>query len=418
MKRHLAVGALVVAVFALALPAGAKTLPVARLSVGDIAFWDGPTVGRSTGTSFLGVLTDYRCGETIECFDYELELEAAAGRLRVALDSIDLDDYYYVRLFNPSGTQVAAIRPLYSGEVYANAFPGTWRVRVEARRVQQGRFRMRAKFEPRAAAVTPGAIRPLLPNLRLLPPFKFTFSSPAWIPAGSSGCTEDEMAEHLPERCLRFSLGPANYGDGPLELFYEQLEGVGQKGKIYQTIHYSDGSTTEREAGEFEYHTTHGHFHHAGFGSLVLFKVTDPKAGKMVRAGEGPKQGFCMAPYLIVEWRSFANDRAYSAEADCLETTPATGSHMGLDKGWADIYEWYLPGNYVDFGTNTDGLYVVRSMTDAGRDILETNEKDNWSYAFIEISGDTIDVLERGYGRSPWDPRKSVEPQWLMPTVP
>lgn len=415
MKKYVAVAALLV-VFAAALPAGAKVLPVARLDIGEAAFWNGPGVDRSVGSSYV-VTGDYRCGENIECFDYGIEVGSAGARLRVALDSIDLDDYYYVRLFNPANTQVAAIRPLYSGEVYAPASAGTWRVRVEARRVVDGRFRMRAKLDV-PKGTTEGPRRALLPNLRLLPPFKFTFSSPGFTAAGSSsGCAEDEIAEYLPQRCLRFSLGPANYGDGPLELFYEQLEGVGQRGTIYQTIHYSDGSTSEREAGEFEYHTTHGHFHHAGFGSLVLFRVKDPKSGEMVRAGEGPKQGFCMAPYLIVDWRSFDNDKAYSAEADCLETTPATGSHMGLDKGWADIYEWYLSGNYVDFGKNTDGLYVVRSMTDAGRDILETNENDNWSYAYIEVSGNNITVLERGYGRSPWDPRKIVEPRWLMPTV-
>ena len=417
MKKHLAPIAILLALFATALPAGAKSLPVGHLSLGESAFWDGPPIARSVGTS-QGVGSAYICGDNIQCFDYEIEVEAIEGLLRIALDSIDLDDYYYLRLFDPSGTQVSALSPLYSGELYQGARPGTWRVRVEARSVVDGRFRMRAKVD-RVIAYAQAPRRPLLPNLRLLPPFKFTFSSPSLTPLGStSGCTEDEIVEHLPQRCLRFSLGPANYGDGPLELFYQQLDGVGKKGKIFQTIHYTDGSTREREAGEFEYHTTHGHFHHAGFGSLVLYRVKDPRSGEMIRAGEGPKQGFCMAPYLILDWRGFSNDRAYSAEANCLETTPATGSHMGLDKGWADIYEWYLAGNYVDFGMNGDGLYVVRSMTDAGRDISETDESDNWSYAYLEISGDDIAVLERGYGKSPWDPNKVVEPDWLMTTVP
>lgn len=416
MKRPIAV-VVCALVLGSALPAGAADSISAHLEQGQAAFWDGPPIKRSVAASYAGSLASYDCESSIQCFDYEIEVGSGAGTLRVALDSIDLDDYYYVRLFGPSGSQVSATRPLYSGEVYGSARPGTWLVRVEARRVTDGRFRMRAKFDvPKPP--TAGPPRALLPNLRLLPPFKFTFQSPAYTPAGStSGCTEDEIAEHLPTRCLRFSLGPANYGDGPLELYYQSLEGVGRKGKIFQTVHYSDGSTKEREAGEFEYHTAHGHFHHAGFGSLELFRVKDPRSGEMVRAGEGPKQGFCMAPYLIVDWRAITNDKAYTAEANCLEMTPATGSHMGLDKGWADIYEWYLSGNYVDFGINDDGLYVVRSMTDASRDILETNEKDNWGYAYIEVEGDKITVLERGYGRSPWDPNKIVAPNWLMPTV-
>ncbi len=412
-------GALLVALSVMA-PAGAKSLPVGRLATGDSVFWNGPQHIDSRPQSSGGLGGSYVCHETIECFEYTLDV-AGPGSLRVAIDTNDGDDYYYVRVFNPQDDQVAAFSPLYSAERTVRASIGTWLIVVEARRVTDGSFRMRALLEePKSAssASVAGPRRALLPNLRLLPPFKFTFDSAAFTPLGSnSGCAEDETVEHLPTRCLRFSLGPANFGDGPLELRYQQLEGVVAPGKIYQRIHYSDGTTEEREAGTFEYHTTHGHFHHAGFGSLELWRVVDANQGVMERAGEGPKQGFCMAPYVIVAWKTFANDPAGSAEANCFEMTPATGSHMGLDRGWADIYEWYLSGNYVDFGPNPDGLYVVRSMTDAGRDILETNEKDNWGYAYIRISGDDITVLERGYGKSPWDPKKMVEPDWLRLTV-
>lgn len=396
------------------LPAGARDADQARLELGDAAFFRGPRIDSSYGSS----TGDYTCGERIQCFDYRIDV-VEPGSLRVALDIDDSSDYYRLRVFNENGSQVAAATPLYSAEVYVSGRPGIYTVRIEARDVTDGRFRVRARLElPAVVSDRSGPRRPLLPNLRLLPPFKFTFSSAAYTPAGeASGCAEDETVENQPVRCLRFSLGPANFGDGPLELRYEALEGVVQKGKIYQRIHFTDGTTEEREAGEFEYHTTHGHFHHAGFGSLELLRVTDAKTGSMEPAGDGPKQGFCMAPYMIVDWRSFNNDRAGSARANCFEFTPATGSHMGLDRGWADIYEWYLSGNYVDFGSSPDGLYVVRSMTDAGRDIRETNEKDNWGYAYIRITGDDVEVLERGYGHSPWDPRKIVEPKWLLPTV-
>ena len=404
------VGPLCVALMlAVALPAAAKGSVVGRLGLGDSAFWNGTRVERSSGNN---------CAGEMKCFDYFLEI-VDRGQLRLAIDSIDGDDYYVMRLFHPSDNQVASDSPIYSAELYAYVSPGTWRVRVEARNVTDGLFRMRAKLgRPEFIGPDRGPRRALLPNLRLLPPFKFTFESPGWTAAGNaSGCTEDEIVEHRPARCLRFSLGPANFGDGPLELRYEELEGVVTAGKIYQRIRYSDGSSKEREAGEFQYHAAHGHFHHAGFGSLELLRVTDPKTGAMKPAGEGPKQGFCMAPYVIVDWRSFNNDRAGTANANCFEFTPATGSHMGLDRGWADIYDWYLSGNYVEFGNNTDGLYVVRSMTDANRDILETDESDNWGYAYIRVSGDDIRVLERGYGKSPWDPDKIVEPVWLLLTV-
>jgi len=79
---------------------------------------------------------------------------------------------------------------------------------------------------------------------------------------------------------------------------------------------------------------------------------------------------------------------------------------LGLGTGWGDIYVYGLDGNYVEFGENTDGLYVVRSIADAFNDVLETDESDNQGYAYIKVSGNNIKVLERGHGSSPWDPAK------------
>lgn len=49
---------------------------------------------------------------------------------------------------------------------------------------------------------------------------------------------------------------------------------------------------------------------------------------------------------------------------------------MGLAAGWADVYPYRVPGNY--------------------------------SHALLEIRGEDITVLERGRGRSPWDPNAVV----------
>ena len=81
---------------------------------------------------------------------------------------------------------------------------------------------------------------------------------------------------------------------------------------------------------------------------------------------------------------------------------------MGLSPGWADLYSWEQDGNYVEFGTNGDGRYLVRSTADALHNILESDETDNSAYAYLEITGTTIRVLERGRGFSPWDPHKVV----------
>jgi hypothetical protein len=57
---------------------------------------------------------------------------------------------------------------------------------------------------------------------------------------------------------------------------------------------------------------------------------------------------------------------------------------------------------------NGDGRYLVRSTADALHHILESDETDNTSYAYLEIKGSAIRVLERGRGQSPWDRHKVV----------
>ncbi len=182
-----------------------------------------------------------------------------------------------------------------------------------------------------------------------------------------------------------------------------------------QRIYRGDGTYVEREAGAYEYHLTHAHYHHQAFGDLRLFRVTNLKRGTLAPAGEGPKQGFCMGPYKIAEWKTFAQDPPGNIERNCTVANGPNGVSMGLERGWADVYSWELPGNYVNFGDNPDGYYVVRVKTDASRDIKEINEADNIGYALLHIEGDQIEVLERGYGTDPWDPKKVVENDDTLP---
>jgi hypothetical protein len=123
------------------------------------------------------------------------------------------------------------------------------------------------------------------------------------------------------------------------------------------------------------------------------------------------KSGFCPADQLFGDWHHFDQEpQGYFGTGD----TP-TGScfspndgFIGLTRGWGDVYRWQRPGQYVEFGTNTDGYYVVRSTVDKGNNILESDDTDNVSYAYVRISGESVRMIERGQGSSPWDPSKVV----------
>jgi hypothetical protein len=72
------------------------------------------------------------------------------------------------------------------------------------------------------------------------------------------------------------------------------------------------------------------------------------------------------------------------------------------------VYRWQRPGQYVEFGSNGDGRYVVRSTVDHLNHILESNDSNNSAYALIKIVGDHVQLLERGWGTGPFDPHKVV----------
>ncbi|HVE64203.1 MAG TPA: lysyl oxidase family protein [Mycobacteriales bacterium] len=341
---------------------------------------------------------------------YALDVADGGGSLRVAVDIPDCCGAS-VEVLDPAGRVAATSDGYLSAEAYVDRpAAGQWTVRVP--RSAAG-TRLRAKLERAEATAGPRSPRPVLPNLRLVPPYEFSFSSGLGVVPTAPGCNPDDAAEYGGRRCLRFSLGPANTGPGPFQLRFAQLEGLVTSGQVYQRVYDSAGAFTERKAGMFEYHKTHQHYHHSGFGSLELLSV-DTTRRTMTKVGEGPKQGFCTADVVLFDWHRFDQDRQDSTESRCVsEMTPTgtfgpTGTVMGVSPGWADIYLWYQDGNYVDFAANRDGRYVVRSTADALGHVLESNENDNTSYAYVQIDGTRITVLERGFGQGPFDARKRL----------
>ncbi|HUR15576.1 MAG TPA: lysyl oxidase family protein [Mycobacteriales bacterium] len=388
------VAALALLLLLLVAPTRAASPVVATLKPGQSAFWG------------------YHQSPT-----YRITVRPGGWRLRVAYDHPDFRRAAYGVLRDPSGKEVASLSGWDSGEAYVlHPAPGTWSLEMSS---QYDEVRMRAKLEL-APAAAPRRAAPLLPNLRLVPPHEFTFtgqlSGGRFLNApgvgGVPSCSADDTAEQQGVRCLRFSLGPANVGAGPLQLEFPPYEGLVMPGNATQLVTWSDGRVTRRAAGQFEYHKTHAHYHHSGFGTLELLRVDDPARGAMTHVGAGPKQGFCTGDVKIAEWSVFGGHQN-SADSTCVESAglvydPTQGTKMGLSPGWADLYSWEQDGNYVEFGLNGDGRYVVRSTADALNNVLESVEGDNTAYAYIQVTGSDITVLERGRGQSPWDRRKVI----------
>ncbi|AHG88657.1 hypothetical protein J421_1120 [Gemmatirosa kalamazoonensis] len=259
-------------------------------------------------------------------------------------------------------------------------------------------------------APKPQPTRALLPDLQARAQRNVTFDVPPAIffEAGvpTTSCFPSEIAEEGARLCMRFDQVLANAGEGPLEFrFLLPADPMSQPtGPIEQRVYHSDGSVTSRAGGTWEFHPTHQHFHYTGFALSRLFATdasgkkigTTPLRARRHRVGTigapastGRKVSFCIVDIEIDAWGEKGDaPRTYSAPA-CLEPTPGGYLLQGLSAGWADVYDWFLPDQYLDVYGLADGLYVLETVADPDDTILEANESNNCGAVYVRLTGMT-----------------------------
>lgn len=190
-------------------------------------------------------------------------------------------------------------------------------------------------------------------------------------------------------RCLRFDQIIGNQGAGPFELRYQipsdNLLTFPTKPPVYQRIYSSDRTFTDRKAADFEYHPTHAHFHYEQFAQSFLYasdvngsmRATTPEA-------EGKKNGFCM---IDVEnwWFGRKGDAARSYRFPGCMVAPGQEMVNGISVGWADIYNWYLPDQYIEV-SGLSGYYLLQTVVDPKNTVVEAEESNNCISVLIHIS--------------------------------
>lgn len=443
-----------------AVKAGVGGLP---LGLDEAVFWEGGTLNGNVRNASL-------CGVAGDCPTYALSVVHGGARLRVGIDSPVRNNTFAVEILDAAGTLLASeenSNQFNSEAMLLAPVGGVYTVRVRPVSVQQGSFRMRAKLEsmlpedlPRNAAVVP-----VLPNLKVVPPYEFGFIAPLNPlnglyppdtinpPLDIAGihplsCTVDEMAPvalggAAAKKCLRFTSGPINLGDGIYDMRFDLIDdfiaGTAHLapnealsriviGPMRQAVHYSDGSVQYRSAGTYSFHPIHGHFHDDYVLSFRLYAVRDLANGEIERVGEGTKSGFCPADQLWGDWTRFNQGYEVPGGDEPLgNCSSPTNGVLGLSVGWGDVYRWQRPGMYVEFHGQPNGRYVVQSRVDEQDKVLESDETDNVAYAYVQVENDVVQLLERGWGESPWDPKKTLfsgagpaqrEPQSLVPGTP
>jgi len=270
----------------------------------------------------------------------------------------------------------------------------------------------------------------LLPDLEFRSTERITFDTPSFPifepdPPPGSSCFLSEMEEDGARTCLRFDQIIANVGRGPVEIAYQVPAGTPSDPAaifpVAQRIRESDGAFVDRPGGTVEYHAVHGHYHYSSFANALLW--TSDARGR--RLGIEPvaaahKVSFCMADIRIDAWgKKGDGPRKYYAP-DCLFPHTSDGTtdeyRQGINNGWADVYDWYLPDQYIEVSGVPSGYYRLEFCADPFDEIAEENEDNNCVVNHIRLRGmegpkkkvDVLGVIERtraGRGGSAWHKR-------------
>jgi hypothetical protein len=175
-------------------------------------------------------------------------------------------------------------------------------------------------------------------------------------------------------RVVLFTSTPANIGDGPLIVHGKTIDGPDGPVTVgVQEIWKRDGTSCTHDAGVFEFHPSHHHFHIGDFAAYQLRK-DDPINGPIV--AESTKVSFCLLDIAVL--RSFGTSP--QVVSNCLDQEGT----QGISVGYADVYDWYLPGQSIDLDADPENpvpggnYYVVNIVNPDGLiwekdDSLEAN---------------------------------------------
>ena len=450
MRNRIVAAAAVSAVAGLAVVANAEPIHLGELGLdeaagqGSVLFAENAAGVEGTGIYSLPLapssLATTMCDAEQPCFEFTIDVldysgvEAPAPRLRVGYDTPMRDDNFLLTVTDPEGNiSTATNGNQYSVErFFEDPAPGRWHLELVPYSAEEAPFRLRFKLEAEPYEPAANAAGELLPNLRVTRLWEFTFAAPINPanglfppddinpPLSAAGveplsCAADEMigTDGEPaQRCLRYSFGLANVGDGIFHIRWAGDRTATESHEMVQCIEMSDGTTTANgDAGSGGFHPTHGHWHYQDIVHHELFRVsreTDPPT--LVSTNNGKKIGYSPADQAMPEWHRF--DQASSGtHRNFPSCAPDTDNSLGMSRGWGDAYRYQRPGNFVAFPLlDGDGEYVVITTADPLNGVRETDDTDNTAYAHLAITGNDIEVLETGLGASPWDPGKT---QWF-----
>ncbi|HEY6564560.1 MAG TPA: lysyl oxidase family protein, partial [Pirellulaceae bacterium] len=172
---------------------------------------------------------------------------------------------------------------------------------------------------------------------------------------------------------LRFSTAFANQGLGNLELRGGDVLPSGNQ-EVHQRVYDDGGTYTDYLAGEFTYHPSHGHIHFDGYAVYNL-RQRLPGNGVGAIVASSAKVSFCLID--VTRFDLQAGPPNY-AECEALV--------QGISAGWADVYSYFLPDQWVNIANVADGNYWLEVITDPNNQLRESDESNNTTRIPVTIN--------------------------------
>lgn len=171
-----------------------------------------------------------------------------------------------------------------------------------------------------------------------------------------------------------------NQGKGPLEVLGRHgLER--QKTKATQKILKVDGSTQNQDIGEFIFHSGHDHWHIENYTIFELWSLKDNNRDKLLATTN--KMSFCL-------WDEQVYDLTLENASQVQKYVGCNNEVQGVSVGWSDTYDATAEGQELDLSNVSDGVYLVRSVINPDKKILESDYSNNEVNLRVEIRGESL----------------------------
>lgn len=181
---------------------------------------------------------------------------------------------------------------------------------------------------------------------------------------------------------LRFSALFWNQGKGHFQLVANPALKIVEDGyqDVYQHLDHPDGGFRNKTVGIFFWHKIHAHYHYGDFADYVLTMI------------KPSSQDQTLMPPTIMQKTAFClrDNEPVSLElpgAPSKKFFSTCGrNRQGVSIGWADLYKYDLPDQYLDVHDMPAGIYSFSFLIDPRQRFIEMSKDNNISTVLLELN--------------------------------